>query len=273
MKTIFGIIGNPVEHSLSPLMHNSAFRKLNMDCTYHAFRVDPQDVHGAVLGAKSLGFGGLNVTIPLKEKVLEIVDADPIAKEIGAVNTVDFKSGITGHNSDGIGAKRALEACGISITGKNILLIGAGGAARAIAFQFAHEGAALVLANRTASRAIKLAQDVRSVGDAIGTGLEDLPKLIDKAEILINSTSIGMHPDTNKTLVTADQMRPDLVVFDIVYNPVKTRLLREAKKAGALAIDGVNMLVHQGAESFRIWTGVEAPIDIMEDAVRCALKC
>ncbi len=273
MKTIFGIIGNPVEHSLSPIMHNSAFRILNMNCVYHAFRVATQDVHEAVLGAKALGFGGMNVTIPLKEKVLDVVDADPLAKKIGAVNTVDFKGGITGHNTDGIGAKRALEACGVNIAGKNILLIGAGGAARAIAFQFAHEGAALIIANRTASRAVKLAQDMRSVGDAIGTGLEGLPKLMDKAEILINSTSTGMHPDIDKTLVTADQMRPELVVFDIVYNPIETLLLREAKKAGARTIDGVNMLVHQGAESFRIWTGVEAPIDIMGDAVRCALKC
>ncbi len=151
--------------------------------------------------------------------------------------------------------------------------MGAGGAARAIAFQLAHEGADIIIANRTASRAIKLAQDVRSVGNVIGTGLKDLSKLVDKAEILINSTSTGMHPDINKTLVTADQMRPELVVFDIVYNPVETQLLKEVKKAGALAIDGVDMLVHQGAESFRIWTGVEAPIDIMEDAVRCALKC
>ncbi|ATZ61618.2 MAG: shikimate dehydrogenase [Methanosarcinales archaeon Met12] len=273
MKTIFGVIGNPVEHSLSPSMHNSAFRKLNMDCVYHAFRVAPQDVRGAVLGAKSLGFGGLNVTVPLKEKVLELVDADPIAKEIGAVNTIDFKSGVTGHNTDGIGAKQALEKHNIGVKDKRVLLLGAGGAARAIAFQLAHEGADIIIANRTASRAIKLAQDVRSVGNVIGTGLKDLSKLVDKAEILINSTSTGMHPDINKTLVTADQMRPELVVFDIVYNPVETQLLKEVKKAGALAIDGVDMLVHQGAESFRIWTGVEAPIDIMEDAVRCALKC
>lgn len=273
MKTVFGVIGDPVEHSLSPIMHNNAFRKLKMDCVYHAFRVAPQDVHEAVLGAKMLGFGGLNVTIPLKEKVLEIVDADPIAKEIGAVNTLDFKSDITGHNTDGIGAKRALEKYGVNVAGKHILLLGAGGAARAVAFQFAHEGAVLIIANRAAARAVKLAQDVRSVGDAIGTGFEDLSKLMNKAEILINSTSTGMHPDIDKTLVTADQMRPELVVFDIVYNPVETQLLREGKKAGALTIDGVNMLVHQGAESFRIWTGVEAPIDTMEDAVRCALKC
>ncbi|UZE91971.1 MAG: shikimate dehydrogenase [Methanosarcinales archaeon] len=272
MKMIYGIIGNPIEHSLSPVMHNTAFRHLGMDCAYHAFRVTLEDVADAIMGAKALGFGGLNVTIPLKEGALEVVNADPLAKEIGAVNTVDFKDGINGYNTDGIGAKRALEEHDINVKGKRVLLMGAGGAARAIAFQLAHDGAGLIIANRTASRAVKLAQDVRRVGDAIGTDMDDLATLVKKVDILINTTSVGMHPDVDKTLVTADMMRPGMVVFDIVYNPIETGLLKEARKASALAIDGVNMLVHQGAESFKIWTGQEAPVKVMEDAVRCALK-
>ncbi|MDI6888671.1 MAG: shikimate dehydrogenase [Methanocellales archaeon] len=272
MKTVYGVIGDPIEHSLSPVMHNAAFRHLGMDCVYYAFRVTLEDVRDAILGAKALGFGGLNVTIPLKERALEIVNADPIAEEIGAINTIDFKDGIIGYNTDGIGAKRALKKHNISVKDKRVLLLGAGGAARAIAFQLAHDGAGLIIVNRTAPRAVKLAQDVRGVGDAIGTDMGDLATLVKKVDILINSTSVGMHPDVDKTLVTADMMHPDLVVFDIVYNPIETCLLKEARKAGALTIDGVNMLVHQGAESFRIWTGREAPVKVMEDAVRCALK-
>ncbi len=271
-EVLYGIIGDPIEHSLSPVMHNAAFRHLGMGCIYHAFRVALEDVADAISGAKTLGFGGLNVTVPLKERALEVVNADPLAKEIGAVNTINFKDGINGYNTDGIGAKHALEKHDISVKDKRVLLLGAGGAARAIAFQLAHDGAGLIIANRTAPRAVKLAQDVRSVGDAIGTDMGDLATLVKKVDILINSTSVGMHPDVDKTLVTADMMRNGLVVFDIVYNLIETRLLKEARKAGASTIDGVNMLVHQGAESFRIWTGRDAPIEVMEDAVRCALK-
>jgi len=164
---VYGVIGDPIEHSLSPVMHNAAFRHLGMDCVYHAFRVTPDDVADAISGAKALGFGGLNVTIPLKEKALDVVNADPLAKEIGAVNTIDFKGGINGYNTDGIGAKRALEKHNIKVKDKRVLLLGAGGAARAIAFQLVHDGAGLVIVNRTAPRAIKLARDVRNIGDAI----------------------------------------------------------------------------------------------------------
>lgn len=273
MKKIYGVIGDPIEHSLSPIMHNAAFRQLGINCVYHAFRVSFENITSAILGAKALGFGGLNVTIPLKEKALDVVDADPLTKKIGAVNTIDFKDKIIGYNTDGIGAKRALEKHDIDVADKRVLLLGSGGAARAIAFQFAKDGATLIIANRTVSRAVELAQEVRTMGDAIGTGLEDLPILIKKADILVNSTSVGMFPRMDETLITADQMHSGLVVFDVVYNPIETRLLREAKKAGALTIDGVDMLVHQGAESFRIWTSQNAPIDVMGVAVRCALKC
>ncbi|MDD2665517.1 MAG: shikimate dehydrogenase [Methanocellales archaeon] len=274
MKKIYGVIGDPIEHSLSPIMHNAAFQKLGINGVYHAFRVSSENAASAILGAKALGFGGLNVTIPLKERALDVVDADPIAKKIGAVNTLDFKDGILGYNTDGIGAKRALGKRNIDVADKGVLILGSGGAARAIAFQFAQDGATLAIANRTVSRAVRLAQEIRAIGegDAIGIGLETLPSLLKKVDILVNSTSVGMPPRTDETLVTADQMHSGLVVFDVVYNPIKTRLLREAKKAGAITIDGVDMLVHQGAESFKIWTSRNAPIDVMGDAVRCALK-
>ncbi len=265
---LFGVLGDPVSHSLSPAMHNAAFCALGMECEYHAFRVGRDALRDAIHGAYALGFGGLNLTIPLKEKALEIIKPTELAEKIGAVNTVDFKKGIVGYNTDGIGAKRALESNGIEIGGKNVLLLGAGGAARAIAFQLASDGAAVVIANRTDERAVSLAKDVGRIGKARGTGLDELKTLIKDSDILINSTAVGMVPKTSETIVTSEMMHSELVVFDIVYNPLETMLLREARKAGAKTIDGVTMLVYQGAEAFKIWTGRTPPVDVMERAVR-----
>ncbi|MCD4766214.1 MAG: shikimate dehydrogenase, partial [Methanosarcinales archaeon] len=275
MKTIFAVFGDPVEHSLSPVMHNAAYKALGMDCEYHKFRVTPDDLEGAIKGARAMGFGGLNLTIPLKEKALGIVEPDPMAQAIGAVNTIEFSgddiAGIIGHNTDGIGAVKALAASGVDIPGSRVLILGAGGAARAVAYQLAKDGARVTIANRTLGKAQELAGNVRSVGDANGTGLEELPGLTADADIIINTTSVGMHPDTDRTLVTADMMHAGQVIFDIVYSPLNTRLLLEAKKAGAVTIDGIRMLVLQGAESFRIWTGIEPPVGVMEQAVRDVL--
>ena len=281
MKKIFAVFGDPVEHSLSPVMHNAAYKALGMDCEYYKLRVTPDDLETAIKGARAMGFGGLNLTIPLKEKALEIVEPDTMARDIGAVNTIEFSddtiagiagitgiTGIAGHNTDGIGAVKALAASGVDIPNSRVLILGAGGAARAVAYQLAKDGARVTIANRTPGRAQELAGNVRSVGDASGTGLEELPKLTADADIIINTTSVGMHPDTDRTLVTADMMHTGQVIFDIVYSPLETCLLREANKAGAVTIDGIRMLVLQGAESFRIWTGIEPPVEVMEQAVR-----
>lgn len=259
-------------------MHNAAYKALGMDCEYHKFRVTPDDLEGAIKGARAMGFGGLNLTIPLKEKALGIVEPDTMAQAIGAVNTIEFSddtiagiTGIVGHNTDGIGAVKALAASGVDIPGSRVLILGAGGAARAVAYQLAKDGARVTIANRTLGKAQELAGNVRSVGDANGTGLEELPGLTADADIIINTTSVGMHPDTDRTLVTADMMHAGQVIFDIVYSPLNTRLLLEAKKARAVTIDGIRMLVLQGAESFRIWTGIEPPVGVMEQAVRDVL--
>lgn len=272
MKTIYAVFGDPVEHSLSPVMHNAAFAALGMDCEYHKFRVCRDDLKAAIMGAHAMGFGGLNLTIPLKEKAVEIAEPDHAARDIGAVNTIEFRDGaLRGHNTDGIGCLKALQTSGVVIPKRNVLVLGAGGAARAVAFLMAANGANVTIANRTASKAQSLAGNVCSVGEAKGTGLENLRTLVAWADIVINTTPVGMHPDIDKTLVTADMMRPGLVVFDLVYSPLRTRLLRESEEAGAIVIDGLKMLVLQGAESFRIWTGVEPPVEIMERAVRSAL--
>ena len=271
MKKIYGIIGDPVAHSLSPVMHNAAFEKLGMDAVYLAFRVSKSELEDAIRGAKSLGISGLNVTIPLKEKALSFVDAEEVAKKIGAINTIDFSSGTpVGYNTDGIGSLRVLKEIVGEIKGKNVLILGAGGAAKAISFYLDTEGAKVTIANRTKERAAQLASNLRNA-DFIGLGAE-LKKHINASDILINATSVGMHPNENATLVSADMMHPDLVVFDIVYNPMETKLLNEAKRAGVKKIvDGVKMLVYQGAASFKIWTKEEPPIKAMEKAVRDAM--
>ncbi len=267
MRTIYGVFGDPIAHSLSPEIHNAAFSKLGMDCTYHAFRVCKDKLKEALYGAKAMGFGGVNLTVPLKQQALEIVDADPIAKAIGAVNTVDFKEGMKGYNTDGLGAKCALEDKGVRINGSRVLIIGAGGAARAIAFQLATDGADITVANRTEQKAFSLALELSRVRPAKGCGLKDLEELIVSSDILVNCTTMGMYPDKGKTIAFSEQMHSDLTVFDIVYNPLETMLLKEAKKAGAKTITGEMMLVYQGAEAFRIWTGTKPPVDIMRKAL------
>ena len=205
---------------------------------------------------------------------MKYVNPDPISMRIGAVNTIDFTDGIRGYNTDGVGALRALEDAGVGIADKTIMIVGAGGAARAIAFQFAYSGGRIIIANRTEERADLLASDVRNgLRELIATpsiksiGLHEIANEIADTDILINTTSVGMHPDIDATPVPSDLLRPGLVVFDIVYNPRRTRLLLDAEQSGAIAIGGMRMLVHQGAEAFRIWTGMEPPVDLMLEAV------
>jgi shikimate dehydrogenase len=279
MKQVFGVFGDPVGHSLSPAMHNAAFSALGMDCIYHAFRVTPEKLEKAILGAEAMGFGGINLTVPLKEKALKLdfVKPDPLAKRIGAVNTLVFgkKGDIQGYNTDGPGAKQALLDTGVEIRGSRMVVAGAGGAARAVAFQLAADGADITVINRTEERAVGLAREISSAdlpGKIRGTGLSGLKELLRDADVLINTTTLGMHPNTDATIVTAEELHSGLTVFDIVYNPLETRLLREARTSGAKTISGVLMLVYQGAEAFRLWTGVEPPLELMKKTVLEALQ-
>ncbi|HIH74625.1 MAG TPA: shikimate dehydrogenase [Methanosarcina sp.] len=279
MKQVFGVFGDPVGHSLSPVMHNAAFSALGIDCIYHAFRVTPEKLENAILGAEAMGFGGLNLTVPLKEEALKLnfIKPDPLAKKIGAINTVVFgKSGeIQGYNTDGLGARQALQDTGVEIGGSRIVVAGAGGAARAVAFQLASDGADIIIVNRTEERAVGLAKDISTAalpGKISGTGLSGLKELLQDADVLINTTTLGMHPNTETAVATAKELHSDLAVFDIVYNPLETKLLREAKAAGAKTISGVLMLVYQGAEAFRLWTGVEPPVELMKKTVLEALQ-
>lgn len=267
---IFGIFGDPIEHSLSPAMQNAALQALGLDACYHAFRVPQDKLSDALLGAAAMSFSGLNLTIPLKEKALEIgiLQPDDLAGAIGAVNTVSFgpQGRISGHNTDGEGALQALKDAGIRIKGSNVLLIGAGGAARALAYTLEREGAEISIANRSLPRAHELAA---SVG-AMGFCLCDLDRLVPQSDIIINATSVGMR-EGDARLFDGQLIKEHHAVFDIVYNR-ETELLRDARAAGAVAVDGAMMLVYQGAKALEIWTGLKAPVQVMEKAVRSALQ-
>ena len=279
MKQDFGVFGDPISHSLSPAMHNAAFSALGMDCVYHAFRVKPENLEKAILGAEAMGFGGLNLTVPLKETAMKLdcIKPDPMAEKIGAINTVVFgKTGeITGYNTDGLGAKQALLDAAVEIKGTKIVVAGAGGAARAIAFQLAADDADIIIINRTEERAIELARDISSAGlpgKIRGIGISGLKDLLREADVFINTTTLGMHPNIETTIATAEELHANLTVFDIVYNPLETKLLREAKGKGAKTVSGILMLVYQGAEAFRLWTGTEPPVELMKKAVMEALR-
>lgn len=268
---IVGLIGHPVEHSFSPPMHNAAFEKLGMDYAYVAFDVDPNNLGSAIEGAKSLNIKGFNVTIPHKIEVMQFLDEiDEVAGLIGAVNTIDFKN-MKGYNTDGIGAVRAIEEV-ISIKDKNVVIAGAGGASRAISFYLAKYGAdSITILNRNVDRAISLAGDVLDSGliaDVQADSISEINNYLSDADILVDTTPMGMHPHVDdEPIARAEDMHEDLVVFDAVYNPNETVLIKEAIKAGAKPVYGIKMLLYQGAESFKIWTGVDAPVDEMEKAL------
>ena len=273
---IVGLIGHPVEHSFSPPMHNAAFEKLGMDYAYVAFDVDPNNLGSAIEGAKSLNINGFNVTIPHKIEVMQFLDEiDEVAGLIGAVNTIDFKN-MKGYNTDGIGAVRAIEDV-ISIKDKNVVIAGAGGASRAISFYLAKYGAdSITILNRNVDRAISLAGDVLDSGliaDVQADSISEINNYLSDADILVDTTPMGMHPHVDdEPIARAEDMHEDLVVFDAVYNPNETVLIKEAIKSGAKPVYGIKMLLYQGAESFKIWTGVDAPVDEMEKALRQTLN-
>ena len=273
---IVGLIGHPVEHSFSPPMHNAAFDALGMDYAYVAFDVDPQDLQSAVEGAKSLNIKGFNVTIPHKIEVMQFLDEiDDVAALIGAVNTIDFKE-LKGYNTDGIGAVKAIEEV-TPIKDKNVVVAGAGGASRAISFYLAKYGAeSLTILNRNVDKAQSLAGDVSGsdfIDNVKADSISEISGYLKDADILVDTTPIGMHPNIDdEPIASADDMHEDLVVFDAVYNPNETVLLKEAIKAGAKPVYGIKMLLYQGAESFKIWTGRDAPVDVMEKALKDTLN-
>ncbi len=262
--SLFAVLGDPVSHSLSPVMHNRAFTNAGYNGVYLAFRV--KDIGKAVSGIKALGIEGASITIPHKISVIKFLDElDDTAEKMGAVNTVVNRQGVlTGYNSDSLGAVKALLEK-TAIKDKDVVILGAGGAARAIGFGIISQGGRVTIVNRTAAKGEKLARDLRSEFQP----LSDLKKA--KYQILINTTPVGMIPDTDAMPVHKEHLEKSIVVMDVVYNPLKTRFLMEAENIGCVIIDGVSMFVYQGAFQFELWTGMKAPVDVMKKAVLNAL--
>jgi len=267
---VCGIIGDPIEHTMSPVMHNAAFEKLGLDYLYVPFRVRQEELGKAVAGMRALNIRGLNVTIPHKVAVIPFLDKlESLAEKIGAINTIVNDEGVlTGYNTDATGFLQALLEQGVAPEGKNMVILGAGGASRAISFILAERGANLVILNRQLGRAEDLARRIAQVFrkeiTALTLSKENLADVLASADILVNTTSVGMVPDIDETPVPAGLLNPCLTVFDIVYNPVQTRLLKEAEVAGAETINGLEMLVWQGALAFEKWTEQKAPLDLMK---------
>ncbi|MBI2868212.1 MAG: shikimate dehydrogenase [Chloroflexi bacterium] len=265
---VYGIIGDPVEHSVSPVMHNAALGHLGIDAAYVPFRVGREALPGAVCGLRDLNIAGVNVTIPHKVAVLPLLDElDPLAAKIGAVNTIVNCGGrLKGYNTDAPGFLRPLLERGVAPEGKDVVIIGAGGAARAIAFSLAERGARLTILNRGRERARELAVAIRSDIHTLELNEANLAAALGRADILVNATSLGMTPDIAGTPAPARLLRKGLVVYDAVYNPLQTRLLKEADAAGAVTISGIDMLVWQGALALEKWTGRPAPVELMKQA-------
>jgi shikimate dehydrogenase len=277
---VCGIIGDPIEHTMSPVMHNAAFRELGLDYVYVAFRVKRDELVQAIEGMRALNIRGLNVTIPHKVNIIPLLDSlDPLAEKIGAVNTVVSKDGILkGYNTDASGFLQALLDKEVTPEGKNVVILGAGGAARAISFILAEREANLVILNRLEEMdwAEELARKISSVFGKEVRALElkeaNLRTALEKAELLVNATSVGMNPNINSTPVPARLLRPGLVVFDIVYNPIRTKLAKEANLASCETVMGLDMLVWQGALAFEMWTGKKAPVGLMKKEAIKVLK-
>ena len=269
---VYGLVGNPVGHSISPPMHEAAYDACGLDARYVTFEPDVDEIEDAIGGAEALGVEGLNVTIPFKEAVLAAVDADDLAARVGAVNTIDFtESGPKGYNTDTDGVRRAFAHHDVGLRGAAAVVVGAGGAGRAAAFALADAGAAVHVANRTPDRAASLAEAVEGTTDreVSAGGLDSLQGTVPDADVLVNATSVGM--ESHETPVDAALLHGGLAVLDAVYTPLETQLLRDAAAVGATTIDGAWMLLYQGVEAFEIWTGERAPVARMNEALRSRL--
>ena len=272
------LLGSPVRHSVSPLMHNEAFKQLGLDYTYLCFDVNEESLKDAVAGLKAIGIRGFNLTMPNKNKIIEFVDhLSPAAKLIGAVNTVINDDGVlTGHNTDGIGFIQSLKDINFDITGKSITILGNGGAATAIAAQAALDGAKSISIfsrpqSRFASRIEKLVDNIddtttTNAGNYDFKDTATLRRAIQSSSLLVNATSVGMTPGTDASLITdVSFFHENLLVADIIYEPRTTKFLQLAKDAGCQTCNGLYMLLHQGAAAFKLFTGHDMPVEIIRD--------
>jgi len=267
---LYGIIGNPVRHSLSPMIHNGAFKRMGWNAVYLAFEV--KNVEEALRGIRGLGVRGVSVTIPFKTKVVPFLDkVEGLAKKIGAVNTIVNRGGrLIGYNTDCEGALEALEEK-MNLKGKRIVLLGAGGAARAIGFGLKERDCRLTIVNRSRDRGKALSRELKC-HFLLMSSLVKMKKGELEADVVINATSLGMYPRDRETPIPKKLLKEGMIVMDIVYEPLETKLLREAKEKGCLTIDGLEMLVRQGVAQFEIWTGTRPDLKQIRNDLYKVLK-
>jgi shikimate dehydrogenase len=266
---IIGIFGNPIEHTLSPQMHNSAFKSLKLDMCYIPFRVSPDSLSQAVNAIKGLNMLGANITVPHKEKAIPLLDeVSEEAKFIGAINTVvNSDDKLTGYNTDGRGFMSSLSEENISVEGKSVFIIGTGGASRAISYYLSEEALKLSFFDVDKPKAEKLLADLNKIRDNVF--LHDSADDIDKFDMVINATPLGLKPSDPMPL-DPDLLHKEIILCDLVYK--KTNLLREAEKKGCKIINGSGMLLWQGVLAFELWTGIKPPVDVMREALLSRIK-
>ena len=267
---LYCIFGNPVKHSLSPAMQNAAFRELGINAVYTAF--EAASIKNAIAAMKALNIRGASVTIPFKVQAMKFVDAiDPLAKDIGSINTlVNLNGKIHGYNTDGMGALEALNNNGVQVEKSQVLILGNGGSARAIAFTLLTQKANVTIAGRNEKNILKLANIIKKKYRNITTiSLNKIDKeYMSNIDIIINTTPVGMNPNIDKMPMEPALLQKKHTVFDIVYSPHNTKLLKTGKAKGCRIIHGIEMLINQGAKQFEIWTGKKAPLKVMEKAIR-----
>jgi shikimate dehydrogenase len=266
------LLGYPVGHSVSPAMHNAAFKEMGMPHNYSLLEASRDQLPDVVKNKISVdSFGGANVTIPHKMEIIQYLDKLAVsAEKAGAVNTIQYRDGVLiGHNTDALGGTRALTEAYGSLSGAKVVLLGSGGAAKALATELVPKVGELTILNRSVDKARELSERLEEKANYGSINDQDAVK---SADILINATPVGMHPNINESPVKSSALHSNLLVFDIVYNPQKTRLLVDAERAGARTLGGLWMLVYQGVEAFKIWTGIEPSADTMYNAALSALE-
>lgn len=270
-ELLLGVMGDPIAQSKSPLMHGAALKALGLSGAYVPLHIAPDKLGDAVQAVRTLGFRGVNVTIPHKVAVMEYLDKlDASAVDVGAVNTIVNDSGVlTGFNTDGIGYVRSLKTeAAPDLSGLRILVIGAGGAARGIVSALLQEQpASILIANRNETRAHQLAERFLNKGTAAGIRMDEVPRVIGGMDIVINTTSVGMYPHMEEMPIDPAWLHEGTIVSDLIYNPLHTRLLTESLQRGCIIHGGLGMFVYQGAYAFEYWTGLEAPADIMRQTI------
>lgn len=277
---LFGVIGHPIGHSLSPLMHNTAFEALGLHCTMQALDIRPESLHDAVQSFRVLGFGGVNVTVPHKERIMPFLDdIEAEARAIGAVNTIQFVEGkAIGYNTDAFGFRQSLEPYRSKIDGSIFAILGAGGAARAVVYVLLKHfrSTQIVIVSRSLTRSRDLIEQFKDIDQNRLTAItfQDpaLSSLLLSARLIVNATPVGMHPQWHEFPIPPDFFHSEHVVFDLVYRPLKTKLLAGAEQRGATTVSGLEMFLHQGSRAFELWTGRQMDLEAVRATILAFLQ-